>query len=226
MKAIGDIVSRPLSELRERQQNSSGSAREPSLTAAPPLDVRLVTLLWVRMSQIYGHRWTSSYSDDPAGGAAQTWARGLAGLDAKQIAQGVERCLIGDYDWPPTLPEFRKLCFGIPTLSSVLADVQFPTDGKPTPFIRLVWRFIDAYNLKRLSMQEADREIKRAYEKAREHVMQGKPLPEEPIAAIEHEEPERKPAAPEVARAALAEMAAKLRINQPEESPHEDQENR
>jgi len=36
------------------------------------------------------------------------WGEGLADLTAEQLAKGLRECL--KYDWPPSLPEFRKLC--------------------------------------------------------------------------------------------------------------------
>ena len=48
--------------------------------------------LWVRMAEIYGHRWTSSYGDSESG-AARTWAKGLAGVSPAQLAAGLaDRC--------------------------------------------------------------------------------------------------------------------------------------
>lgn len=67
------------------------------------------------MAAIYGHSWVSSYGPVDAD---DTWARGLAGLTAAEIAHGLKSCIIrsrdrlryGDEDWPPTLGEFRAMC--------------------------------------------------------------------------------------------------------------------
>jgi len=66
----------------------------------------------LRMTEIYGHRWTSSYTRE----ALDTWAKGLAGLSIEQIKRGVDACIAGALAWPPTLPEFRALCSTVPGL--------------------------------------------------------------------------------------------------------------
>lgn len=68
----------------------------------------------LRMTEIYGHRWTSAYTR----AALDTWAKGLAGLTTEQIGRGVNACVAGAFAWPPTLPEFRTLCLTVPGLPS------------------------------------------------------------------------------------------------------------
>ncbi|QBQ54947.1 hypothetical protein [Nitrosococcus wardiae] len=77
---------------------------------------KLITRLWAKMTQIYGHKWSSSYGDSTDQGklteTARTWKKGLRGITGEQIAHGLARCLERDDPWPPTLPEFRVLCLG------------------------------------------------------------------------------------------------------------------
>lgn len=40
--------------------------------------------------------------------AIDTWSEGLAGFTADEISSGLRGCM--SRDWPPTLPEFAKLC--------------------------------------------------------------------------------------------------------------------
>lgn len=70
----------------------------------------LVQTLWQLMGSMYGHRWTSSFGEsvDPD----RVWAATLAGLDESQIRYGMRQCVNLGLDWPPTAPEFRKLCLG------------------------------------------------------------------------------------------------------------------
>lgn len=52
---------------------------------------------------------------DPHGGltdTAQVWLRGLADMSLDQIAAGVNGLLDAGPDWPPTMPEFRRMCLG------------------------------------------------------------------------------------------------------------------
>nr|WP_255703327.1 hypothetical protein [Lysobacter sp. GX 14042] len=147
------------------------------------------------MASIYGHRWTSSYGDDPAGMAGDTWASGLAGLTGAQLAHGLQACLASSEPWPPTLPEFRSMCLGIPPMAAVRLDA-----GKQGGFTRLVWQFLDGHRYRSVSADQADRLLREAYELAREHVMRGGELPEV-AGAVEQEKREVKPADPEVAKA-------------------------
>lgn len=101
------------------------------------------------------------------------------------MGEGLKACLASSDPWPPTLPEFRGRCLGIPSLQ----EVRLGLHGKNrTPFCILVWQQIDGYLFKQSSADKAERMLKDAYEFAREMVMRGHPLPEMPEAAIEQEE--------------------------------------
>lgn len=150
------------------------------------------------MAEIYGHRWTAAYGDDPERGAGETWAKGLAGLTPAQLAEGLSSCIATADPWPPTLPEFRARCLGIPPLASVRLDAR-----KASPFTRLVWQHLDGYRYQQAPADQSDRLLREAYELAREHVMRGGALPAD---SPELEGPERRkpvPASPEVAAAAM-----------------------
>lgn len=73
---------------------------------------------------IYGARWTSNYGERDDG----TWAKGLHGITPAQIAGALGRCVKRSDPWPPTLPEFRTLCFpsreelGLPDLESAYIE--------------------------------------------------------------------------------------------------------
>lgn len=167
--------------------------------------MRDVGALWVAMADVYGHRWVSSYGADPAKGAGATWAKGLAGLTPRQIGQGLDACIASADAWPPTLPEFRAMCLGIPTLAAVRLDRD-----KATPFARLVWQHLDGYRMRQASADAADRMLREAYELAREHVMRGGALPEEPVAAIT-DDTARKPQVPQTEAERLARIEAARR---------------
>lgn len=133
------------------------------------------------MAEVYGTRWTSAYGDNPDTGAGPTWAKGLAGVEPRQLAAGLSASIASADPWPPTLPEFRARCLGIPPVASVRLDAT-----KAEPFTRLVWQFLDGYRYRQASADQADRLLREAYELAREHVMRGGALPEPAAAEIEH----------------------------------------
>lgn len=97
------------------RQLSESNKQTGISTAIPFQDIpNLLTshhlaLLWEKMTSTYGHRWISSYGETDDG----TWLNGLRGLLPDDLAKGYGRMIEQQYDWPPTLPEFRKLCFGL-----------------------------------------------------------------------------------------------------------------
>lgn len=60
------------------------------------------------MTRLYGHRWTSSFSDEIDPG--NVWAAALRGLTMDSIKAGLNALVDSEYDWPPSAIEFRKLC--------------------------------------------------------------------------------------------------------------------
>lgn len=163
--------------------------------------------LWVRMAEIYGPKWTAGYGDNPNTGAALTWAKGLAGLTGEQLAAGIGGCITCADPWPPTLPEFRLRCLGVPAFAAVRADA-----GKRDGFTRLVWQYLDGHRYRLASSDMADRLLREAYDQAREHVMRGGALPEAPVAEIEHEVRAQVPASREQVQQHMAEIARELNM--------------
>jgi hypothetical protein len=144
------------------------------------------------MAEIYGHKWVSAYGDSSdADGAAGTWAKGLAGITPQQVAEGLKACVVSSDPWPPTLPEFRAMCLGIPSFPAVSMDV-----AKVQPFTRLVWAHMDGHLFRMAPAEKASRMLRDAYELAREHVMRGGELPEPSAGEIEADKP-AKPVIPE-----------------------------
>ena len=73
--------------------------------------------LWERMGYLYGHKFTATYGELAFDGevltpAAQTWAYALTGITTEQLSNGLQRCIDSGEAWPPTLPEFVKMCKG------------------------------------------------------------------------------------------------------------------
>lgn len=161
------------------------------------------------MAEIYGHRWTSAYGDNPNDGAALTWSKGLGGLHSQQLADGLRACLASADPWPPTLPEFRAMCLSVPTLAQVRIEIR---GGAHTQFTRAVWANLDGYRYRHSSADVADRMLRDAYDLTREQVMRGQPLPEDGEAIV-HEKPEHKPSTPEYREAALGNIAGILGVD-------------
>ena len=159
------------------------------------------------MTAIYGHRWVSSFGDDPTGMGGDTWAVGLSGLSGQQLAEGLRSCVASSDPWPPTLPEFRAMCFGIPSLVAVRAEINGKADR--TPFAILVWQRLDSYQFKQVSAKDAERMLRDAYDDAREFVMRGGALPEI-VPAIAKEERKPEYVSPEVAAKHMLDLRKEL----------------
>lgn len=145
------------------------------------------------MAGIFGHKWTSQYGTDPDGITARVWNDGLSGLSLKQIAEAVRHYKnhsIADA-WPPSLPEFRQVAHGLPSLAQARHDLR---SGTATPFTKAMWRFIDGYRWKQASYDVADRMAAEAYQLAVAAITSGEPLPDEQTAALgfDHEAKQRR----------------------------------
>lgn len=105
-----------LSEIQARIEARQGvSAPTSPETGRHALPQSLVETVWQLMGSMYGHRWTSSFGDsvDPD----RVWAATLAGLNEAQVRYGMRQCVAQGHEWPPSAPEFRKLCTGTSDVS-------------------------------------------------------------------------------------------------------------
>lgn len=161
------------------------------------------------MGARYGHAWASQYAsadEDVSRLLYAEWTSTLAGLDDDDIARGLEADVLRGERWPPSAPEFAALCRGIPSL----AKVQFAMrkERLDSPFTRLVWQKLDAFQYRRATRGDASRLVAEAYELAREHVMRGLPLPPDAAGELEHKPEPKTPAREETVQAAFAQMHA------------------
>jgi hypothetical protein len=81
----------------------------PSTSLQPdPLPESWVEKLFHRMLLDYGKKFTDQWGGADADELIAHWARQMAGYSGDEIGRGL-RALDG-MSWPPTLPEFKKLC--------------------------------------------------------------------------------------------------------------------
>jgi hypothetical protein len=64
--------------------------------------------IFVRLSGMYGNRFNDMWSGCAIAEVKSTWADGLSGYSVEEIRRGLAECM--KLDWPPTLPQFLKLC--------------------------------------------------------------------------------------------------------------------
>lgn len=77
-------------------------------TPSKALPSAWIDRLFSRFSAMYGSRFADLWRGADADEVRAVWAVDLGDLSPQEIAAGVEACK--SRDWPPTLPEFRKLC--------------------------------------------------------------------------------------------------------------------
>ena len=67
------------------------------------------------MAICFGHRWTSNYGEalnnkNELTDAANIWLNGLIDLSTDQIKHGLDVMLKAGDEWPPSMPQFVKMC--------------------------------------------------------------------------------------------------------------------
>lgn len=91
----------------------------------PALPEGTIDRIWQRMTDIYGHKWTSGYGDCDKDG---TWAMGLADMTNAELRAGFVACVKRSDPWPPSLPEFRSLCRPVQERRENAAAYRFSPD--------------------------------------------------------------------------------------------------
>ena len=89
---------KPISQLAAAYQPSSASAE-------PVPNGKRVSAFWTRMTELYGHRWTSAQGETPN----PTWSKAISGLSNDELRKGLNACLTSTNAWPPSLPEFLAM---------------------------------------------------------------------------------------------------------------------
>jgi len=173
--------------------------------------------VWERMAAVFPNVWRAAMGDSPNkpdGGltvAGDTWAKGLSGITGQQLAVGLRAVIANASNWPPTLGEFRALCEGLPTFEDVEHELRPGRSVDPSPFARLVWQMLDSWAYRHADVGKAERLLRGAYHRAREHVQRGGAMPET-SAAVTQERPASK-RDPAVAERALAAIAAAIGVD-------------
>lgn len=151
---------------------------------------RVMDRLWERMTEIYGHAWTSSYGEAPVPG----WETALRGISPERIKQGLERMAADQryLKWPPAALEFRALClpraedFGLPSEDEAFAQaIGNRSEKHPAVVFTLRSMGDEAFQMRREKTDEARRLWAQHWAKTVDHVANGGELPQ-PEPEIEH----------------------------------------
>lgn len=79
-----------------------------SSTSTNPLPERWVERLFERMLLEYGKKFGDQWAQTDMDKLIAHWSTELAGYSGEELKRGVDA--LAGRDWPPTLPEFKKLC--------------------------------------------------------------------------------------------------------------------
>ena len=91
MKAISELV-----------ENRAWSSESPQ----PATNGKRASTFWKRMTELYGHKWTSAQGEAPN----PTWSRAISALSDDELKLALRTCLTSGDAWPPSLPEFLAMC--------------------------------------------------------------------------------------------------------------------
>lgn len=135
------------------------------------------------MGTIYGYKWVShmGVADNGDGvltDAAKTWKKSLVGITVDQLKCGFDTLIFKSHDWPPSLPEFRRLCLsnipsGVPGEDEVMRVLVSVSGKKGSiaaryvhPLIFAISQKIDMHGLRMSKTADAVRMIGPVYEKS------------------------------------------------------------
>jgi len=166
--------------------------------------------LWLRLGSLYGHRWVSAYGADPSSPTGDTWAQCLAGISREELELGLAACMNRADPWPPSLPEFRCLCLGIPAWPAVRLEFAASDNQPRSPFTRMVAQHLDTWAFHNAATHEAQRMLHEAYDMAVESRLRGEPLPPVLTALPKPAPRQFTPAAPDVAKRHIEEINTML----------------
>lgn len=152
---------------------------------------RLLERLWLKMAEMYGHRWTSSFGDIPNPDSA--WATVLQGLTGQQLANGLNLLVHKgeEYDWPPPANVFRALCLevhGLPSEDEAWGQALRGIYGHMA--VKIAAEATGTFDLhtSRLDNRALRKVFSRNYAIVRARAAMGKPLDGEIPKAIEHQQ--------------------------------------
>lgn len=73
-----------------------------------PIPATWIDRIFARLNSMYGSRFADMWAGTNMAEWKSTWADGLQGYSVDEIKRGLAECMKSD--WPPTLPQFLKLC--------------------------------------------------------------------------------------------------------------------
>ncbi|USE36401.1 replication protein P [Endozoicomonas sp. SCSIO W0465] len=173
-------------------RNTTGRRPEPE-----GITPKRIADLFGIMIGLFGGKWVQSHGSSDRTGQ---WWETLKDLHPNQLLMGIRRVRQEGREWPPSAPEFRKLCqplpeeLGLPTLAKAWREAnehasQPGVHGWSHRAVYLAGRAAGWYELRNAGTAEECREVKRkfgaVYQEFVNRECQGLPLEER--LSIEHQ---------------------------------------
>lgn len=193
MKAISNIITN--SQLSKNAEQGSQSTQQDEYSYKSRTDSLLskdeIAYLWLIMSRMYGHRWTSSQGEEID--EHNVWLAGLKGIPFGMIKTALNLLIDSEYFWPPSVVEFRSLCkkaareqSGIKSAEEAYSDFckwHVKPNRRPQELNLITWNAyqeLDSFALAHANTGEHKRIFKDAYEIVENRVNNGEELKQYP----------------------------------------------
>lgn len=180
---IGKVLSQQLTG--SSKPLSTESSEKPE-----KLRQALLDLLWTKMAEMYGHRWTSNFgiTADPE----SVWGKVLAGLNGQHLANGLNALVERgqEFDWPPPANVFRSLCLQVSGLPSDDEAWEQALRGEyKHKAVEIAAKATGTFDLRtaKLDNKALRKVFDRNYAIVKARAAMGKPLEGEILMAIGHE---------------------------------------
>lgn len=148
-----------------QHKNLTSVTLQPKSSALPE---PWIERLFMRFSAMYGAKFADAWRGCNIADVKAVWGEALGGYSREELSAGVAKCL--QRDWPPTLPEFLKLCrppidYTAALLEAVeqMARRESNRDRWSHPAIFWAAAKIGAYDLSRKTVKELDQEWRKAF---------------------------------------------------------------
>lgn len=149
---------------KARDQLLTKSETPSPIESAEKLPQALMDKLWLKMTEMYGHRWTANFgvSADPG----HSWATVLKSITGQQIANGLNALIEkpDEFDWPPPANVFRSMCLQVPGLPSEAQAWDEARAGKYShPAVRIAAEATSTFDLH--SAPNSDKALRQRFER-------------------------------------------------------------
>ena len=145
------------------------------------------------MAAVYGRTWTGQYAGETAKVAIAAWGDGLFDLTDEHLEAGRRGTLKRHSDWPPSLPEFRRLCLGLGSDADAVEAAM--NRDRDHPIGRYIVGGITSWDWSNLSTKDLEKRCRGGLEDARrraeEDAIENPPLLSRTTKAISRERHER-----------------------------------